>query len=85
MSPLLAPVKWTLIEPAEAVGLDLRSDKDIVGPLNSLGQLCPWPWGMQQDVFDPGRTHVCRYCGQEGTPGLEHPDFRDMLDDFDEQ
>lgn len=78
-----SPLKWTLIEPENAVGLDLRTDKDILGPLNDKGEVCPWPWETQQAKFSPAGTHTCSYCGQQSTPGLEHPDFRSLIEGDD--
>jgi hypothetical protein len=76
------PLKWQLIDPTDAVGLDLRSTPSVRGPMNERGQVCPWPWEFEQLEFDPTTLHTCTRCGQRGTAGLEHPDFRDVLTDL---
>lgn len=72
-------IKWTLIEDEDTHGLDLRNDRHIQGPLNNLGFLCPWPWEVGNADFDPDVTHECSYCGQQSTPGMEHPDYRGFV------
>lgn len=72
-------MKWNLIEPEDAIGIDLRSEKHISGPLNELGILCPWPWEVGEAAFDPSLVHRCSHCGQLATPGIEHPDYRDLV------
>lgn len=81
MTPDLNPVKWSSLEPQDAVGIDLRHESRIVGPLNERGVLCPWPWEVQQAEFDPSGMHICSYCGQVSTPGLEHPDFTEIFEE----
>lgn len=76
----LVPVKWNVIPPEEAVGLDLRTDPTVEGPLNENGKVCPWPWEVQQQPFQVEAMHTCSYCGSVGTPGLPHQDFRDVLE-----
>jgi len=79
MSTGLEPVKWQLIDPEDAVGLDLRATPTVTGPMNEHGQICPWPWEFEQVDFEATKLHTCSYCGQAGTAGLEHPDYRELL------
>lgn len=75
----LEPLPWKLLDPHEAAGLDLRNVPEVAGPLNSEGIECPWPWEFQLLDFRPSEVHTCSGCGEKGTPGMEHPDFTDLV------
>jgi hypothetical protein len=68
--------KWTEITPADAVKITLP-DPEIEGPVNELGEPCPWPWEPQQLVGAPLGQYHCPYCGAMVIAGMEHIDYRD--------
>ncbi len=72
-----APVHWTQIPPSAAMNLVLP-DADIVGPINELGEPCPWPWEPQQLVGAPMGQYHCLYCGGMEMAGLEHSDWTNL-------
>lgn len=72
--PLTEPSRWQDIEPKDAVDVTLPWH-GIEGPLNSLGERCPWPWDPQQLVGAPLGQYHCPYCGDMVVAGLEHPDY----------
>lgn len=68
---------WKEIEPEDAVNIVLPND-DIQGPLNEMGEECPWPWEPQQLVGVPLGQYHCGYCGGMQIAGMEHIDFREV-------
>ncbi len=74
------PITWHTINPADAVGLDLRERLDITAPLNEEGARCPWPWDPQQHVGAPLGQYHCPHCGAMVLAGQPHLDYA-MLDD----
>jgi len=66
--------KWTEIAPADAVKISLPHP-DIEGPVNELGEPCPWPWEPQQLVGAPLGQYHCPYCGAMVIAGMEHIDY----------
>ena len=67
---------WTEIEPKDAVDIKLPRD-DIRGPLNELGEPCPWPWEPQQLTGAAFGQYHCGYCGGMQMAGLAHLDWTD--------
>lgn len=67
---------WSNITPADAVDIELPHD-DIVGPLNEMGEPCPWPWEPQQLVGAPLGQYHCPYCGAMVVAGVPHIDYRE--------
>jgi hypothetical protein len=72
-------VHWTTIAPADAAQIVLPRD-DIVGPLTSMGEPCPWPWEPQQLVDVPMGQYHCGYCSEMVVAGIPHVDYRDAPD-----
>lgn len=70
-------MKWSDIDPKDAVDLDLSVRLDIEAPLTSWGERCPWPWDPQQLVDVPMGQYHCRYCGEMVIAGIPHVDYRD--------
>jgi hypothetical protein len=67
---------WRDIEPEDAT--KLRCDgKEIQGPLNEMGEECPWPWEPQQLKGAPLGQFHCSYCGGMVIAGIPHPDWRE--------
>lgn len=71
-----APMHWTSISPEDATGLVLPRP-DIVGPVNEIGEPCPWPWEPQQLGGVPLGQYHCGYCGAMVLAGLPHVDYAD--------
>lgn len=71
---------WTNIDPADATELVLPTE-GIAGPINEMGELCPWPWEPQQLVNAPLGQYHCGYCGGMVVAGVPHTDFTGV--DFD--
>lgn len=65
---------WHDIEPKDAADIVLPRD-DITGPINELGEPCPWPWDPQQLVGAPMGQYHCPYCGGMQLAGLPHLDW----------
>ncbi len=73
---------WRDIDPADAKEITLpykRGATLITGPLNSLGERCPWPWDPQQLKGAPMGMYHCPYCGEMEIAGLTHSDW-DTID-----
>jgi hypothetical protein len=66
---------WYDIHPKDAVDIVLPRD-DIIGPLNEIGEPCPWPWEPQQLVGAPLGQYHCPYCMAMVCAGVPHPDYR---------
>lgn len=73
-----AMTHWSTIAPADAVDIELPR-AGIIGPLNSLGGPCPWPWEPQQLVGQPLGQYHCGYCGEMVIAGVPHPDYSEGL------
>jgi hypothetical protein len=71
-------MNWYDIAPVDAVDLELPRE-GITGPLNELGEPCPWPWEPQQLLGVPLGQYHCRYCGAMVVAGVPHPDYADDL------
>jgi len=71
---------WTDIKPEDAVDLVLPHS-DIIGPVNSNGTPCPWPWEPQQLVGVPMGQYLCSYCGEMEIAGVRHSDWSGEVDD----
>lgn len=67
---------WTEIEPKDAVNLKLPH-LEIQGPLNEMGDECPWPWEPQQLGGAPIGQYHCGYCGGMNVAGVRHLDWSD--------
>lgn len=62
------------IDPADARDIVLPRE-DIVGPVNEMGEPCPWPWEPQQLVGAPIGMYHCPYCGGMVVAGIAHIDY----------
>jgi hypothetical protein len=65
---------WTEIEPKNAIDIILPQP-DIIGPVNELGEPCPWPWDPQQLRGEPLGQYHCGYCGAMVVAGMQHVDY----------
>lgn len=63
---------WWEQEPSDMVEVELQGDE---GPLNELGERCPWPWDPQQLVGAPLGQYHCPYCGGMQVAGTKHMDW----------
>jgi hypothetical protein len=68
-------IDWHDIAPKDALDIELPRD-DIHGPLNEMGEPCPWPWEPQQLVGVPLGQYHCPFCGAMVCAGVPHPDYR---------
>lgn len=66
--------RWTEIQPKDAADIELPHP-DIVGPINEMGELCPWPWDPPQLAGAPIGQYHCPYCGGMQVAGLDHLDW----------
>lgn len=69
---------WYDIEPKDAVDIVLPwngPDGTIEGPLNEMGERCPWPWDPQQLKGAPIGQYHCPYCGGMQLAGIPHVDW----------
>lgn len=71
-------MKWTDIDPADAVDINLAVRTDIDAPHNENGERCPWPWEPQQLAGAPIGQYHCPWCGAMVLAGVPHPDYRDL-------
>lgn len=71
-----APVHWSQIPIQSATRLELP-DPDIVGPVNEIGEPCPWPWDPQALAGQPIGQYHCPYCGAMVIAGIPHFDYQD--------
>lgn len=69
--------RWTDIQPADAVNLNLADHPEITAPLNENGDRCPWPWEPQQLIGAPIGQYHCDYCGAMVMAGIPHIDYAD--------
>ncbi len=72
-------MKWHEIEPKDAVNINCTETDEVEGPLNEMGEECPWPWEPQQLVGVPMGQYHCPYCGAMCVAGVPHTDYRDDL------
>lgn len=70
--------RWTEIAPIDAVEIELPHP-DIEGPLNEVGEPCPWPWDPIQLRDAPLGQYHCPYCGAMVMAGLDHIDYRGAM------
>lgn len=70
------PVQWTEVEPKDAT--ELKCGDGIQGPLNEMGEECPWPWDPEQLEGAPLGQYHCPYCGGMVVAGVPHPDWREL-------
>lgn len=74
-------VRWQDIKPTDATKISLPHtlpDGTVIeGPMNEIGERCPWPWDPQQLVGAPMGQYHCPYCGGMQVAGLEHMDWTD--------
>lgn len=66
---------WDEIAPKDALKIVLPHP-DIQGPLNEIGQECPWPWEPQQLGGAPMGQFHCSHCGGMNIAGIPHLDWR---------
>ena len=66
---------WWECEPSEMVDVQLVDEE---GPLNELGERCPWPWDPQQLVGAPLGQYHCPYCGGMQVAGTKHLDWEEV-------
>lgn len=71
---LAATRTWRDLQPKDMVDKKLPWE-GIEGPMNELGERCPWPWDPQQLVGAPLGQYHCPYCGGMQVAGTEHLDF----------
>jgi hypothetical protein len=67
---------WQDIDPADAVDILLPRADIEGGPVNELGEPCPWPWDPQQLKGAPIGMYHCKYCGAMVLAGIPHIDYR---------
>lgn len=48
---------------------------DMWGPVNEVGDECPWPWTPEQMVGMPIGQFHCDYCGAMVMAGVKHLDY----------
>lgn len=70
--------RWHDIEPADAGDIVLPRE-DIAGPVNEIGEPCPWPWEPQQLVGVAMGQYHCPYCGAVCVAGVPHPDYAEPI------
>jgi hypothetical protein len=76
MRVMIAVRMWYQIKPEDATQIELPRP-DIQGPLNELGEPCPWPWDPPQLLGAPLGQYHCPYCGAMVMAGMDHIDYRD--------
>jgi hypothetical protein len=79
MTELKTKRPWQSVPLEEASGLQLPHP-EIQGPINSMGQECPWPWDPQQLKGAPLGMYHCPYCGDMVMAGMDHVDYKDDPD-----
>jgi hypothetical protein len=67
-------MKWTEIEPKDALEIQLPQE-GIEGPVNEMGEPCPWPWDPIQLKGAPLGQYHCPYCGAMVLAGMDHIDY----------
>lgn len=65
---------WHEIPVEEAVDIRLPTE-GITGPVNEMGEPCPWPWDPQQLDDAPLGQYHCPYCGAMVLAGFPHLDY----------
>lgn len=71
-----AATTWQDLDPHDMVDKALPWN-GIHGPLNELGEECPWPWDPQQLEGAPLGQYHCPYCGGMVMAGVPHLDWRE--------
>lgn len=74
---------WSEIDPKDALGIVLPQP-GIIGPVNEMGEPCPWPWEPQQLVGAPLGQYHCPYCGAGVVAGIRHLDYPEDWDSPEE-
>lgn len=71
-----AIIYWAEFDPKVAAeeGLVCYEGSPIQGPINELGEECPWPWEPQQLTEAPLGQYHCPYCGGMVVAGIAHFD-----------
>jgi hypothetical protein len=72
-------MKWTEIEPKDALEIQLPQE-GIEGPVNEMGEPCPWPWDPIQLKGAPLGQYHCPYCGAMVLAGMDHIDYAEGTD-----
>lgn len=67
-------MRWQDIPPEQAAAISLPHN-GMEGPMNELGERCPWPWDPQQLKGAPLGQYHCPYCGGMQFAGIEHLDW----------
>lgn len=72
-------IEWNELTPEEAAENELVciEGSSVIGPINELGEECPWPWEPQQLGGTPMGQYHCGYCGGMQLAGVEHSDWRE--------
>ncbi len=65
------------IDPKDATDISLPTE-GIYGPLNEMGDECPWPWDPIQLKGAPLGQYHCPYCGAMVLAGVDHIDYRGL-------
>jgi hypothetical protein len=73
-------IHWTKIAPADALGLVLPM-AGVIGPVNELGEPCPWPWDPPQLAGAPIGQYHCPYCLGMVIAGMDHLDYTGTVDE----
>jgi hypothetical protein len=73
-------VKWSDIEPRDAVDIDCTTRPDLDPPMNENGEICPWPWEPQQLTGAPLGQYHCGYCLAMVIASLPHFDYREEVE-----
>lgn len=71
---------WHEIPVEEAVDIRLPA-AGIHGPVNEMGEPCPWPWDPQQLAGAPLGQYHCPYCGAMVLAGFPHLDYSEEPED----
>ena len=76
---------WSDFDPQNMINIVLPWDGPhglIEGPMNELGERCPWPWEPQQLKGAPMGQYHCSYCGGMNVAGVAHIEW--TQEDIDE-
>lgn len=78
-------MRWSDFDPQDMINVMLPWDGPqglIEGPMNELGERCPWPWEPQQLKGAPMGQYHCSYCGGMNVAGVSHVEW--TQNDIDE-
>ncbi len=67
-------IHFSKIDPQDAMGLVLPM-QGVQGPINELGDPCPWPWDPIQLKGAPIGMYHCPYCLSMVMAGMDHLDY----------